>query len=110
MKFNAIHMSQIKNKFFARRNVTLPNLSRNLCGRDNDMTDFTPPFSPESYSDEDRTLLAPFFTNLDRSVYVPLMLPPELIGACVSDTHSTHAREHGRIRFCPPRTRKKDPE
>src|SRR3989338_609510 len=47
---------------------------------------FTPPFTVDNYSDEDQQILAPFFTNLDKSVYVPLIFAPELIGALCSRT------------------------
>lgn len=48
--------------------------------------DFAPPFSADNYSEKDRWHLSPFFTNLDKSVYVPLVLAPELIGALCSRT------------------------
>src|SRR3989338_2464796 len=47
---------------------------------------FTPPLTADNYSDENRRILAPFFTNLDKSVYVPLIFAPELIGALCSRT------------------------
>lgn len=47
---------------------------------------FAPPFQADSYSEEDQWHLKPFFTNLDKSVYVPLILAPELIGALCSRT------------------------
>ena len=50
------------------------------------LEDFAPPFQPDQYSERDREHLAPFFTNLDKSVYVPLVLAPELIGALCSRT------------------------
>lgn len=45
---------------------------------------FAPPFQADSYADEDQRLVAPFFTNLEKSVYVPLIFAPELIGALCS--------------------------
>lgn len=50
----------------------------------NPLQDFAPPFQPDQYSERDREHLAPFFTNLDKSVYVPLIFAPELIGALCS--------------------------
>lgn len=48
--------------------------------------EFAPPFSADNYSEKDRWHLSPFFTNLDKSVYAPLVLAPELIGALCSRT------------------------
>lgn len=47
---------------------------------------FAPLFTPDHYSEEDKKTLAPFFTNLDKSVYAPLIVSPELIGALCSRT------------------------
>jgi len=47
---------------------------------------FAPIFLPDEYTEEQQKNLAPFFTNLDKSVYVPLILAPELIGALCSRT------------------------
>lgn len=47
---------------------------------------FAPPFARDIYAEEERWLLAPFFTNLDESVYVPLIVAPEVIGALCSRT------------------------
>lgn len=52
----------------------------------NSLEKFAPVFAPDSYSENDRRVLAPFFTNLDKSVYVPLIFAPELIGALCSRT------------------------
>ncbi|MBI2640825.1 MAG: FAD-dependent thymidylate synthase [Candidatus Sungbacteria bacterium] len=49
-----------------------------------DLEKFAPPFQADQYSEKDQWHLAPFFTNLDRSVYVPLIFAPELIGALCS--------------------------
>lgn len=43
-----------------------------------------PEFSAEEWSDEERFLLEPFFTNLDGHVTVIRNLPPELVGALCS--------------------------
>lgn len=43
-----------------------------------------PLFQQDLYTEEQKRLLAPFFTNLDQSVYVPLIFAPELIGALCS--------------------------
>lgn len=45
---------------------------------------FAPLFQEDAYSEEDIRNLSPFFTNLDKSVYVPLIFSPELIGALCS--------------------------
>lgn len=45
-----------------------------------------PPFESDVYTDEERKRLNPFFTNIDKSVYVPLIISPELIGALCSRT------------------------
>lgn len=45
---------------------------------------FAPIFEPDSYSDRERWHCAPFFTNLDKSVYAALIFAPELIGALCS--------------------------
>lgn len=50
------------------------------------LAQFAPPFQPDAYTDEERERLAPFFTNLDTSVYIPLIISPELIGALCSRT------------------------
>src|SRR3989344_271856 len=47
---------------------------------------FAPIFAANQYSDGDQRVLAPFFTNLNNSVYVPLIFVPELIGALCSRT------------------------
>lgn len=53
-------------------------------GATHDMESFAPLFEKDAYSETDQWHLAPFFTNLDRSVYVPLIFSPELIGALCS--------------------------
>ena len=45
---------------------------------------FAPVFEDLGFSAEDVRLIAPFFTNLDKSVYSITFLPPELIGALCS--------------------------
>src|SRR3989344_7436167 len=47
---------------------------------------FTPPFAPDTYSEEETWRVAPFFTNLDKSVYAALISSPEVIGALCSRT------------------------
>lgn len=47
---------------------------------------FAPPFVPDRYSEDDQKNLAPFFTNLKKPVYVPLIFAPELVGALCSRT------------------------
>lgn len=48
--------------------------------------DFAPNFSKDEYTKEDLLNIGPFFTNLDKSVYVPLIFSPELVGALCSRT------------------------
>lgn len=50
------------------------------------LSQFAPLFEPDAYTDEERQRLNPFFTNIDKSVYVPLIISPELIGALCSRT------------------------
>ncbi len=45
-----------------------------------------PPFAADEFTPEEQALLKPFFTNLDRSVYSPLIFSPEVIGALCSRT------------------------
>jgi thymidylate synthase ThyX len=45
---------------------------------------FAPLFERDRYTSEDARRLAPFFTNLDQSVYAPLIGSPEVIGALCS--------------------------
>lgn len=47
---------------------------------------FAPLFQEDEYSEEEKKNLSPFFTNLDKSVYAPLIFSPELIGALCSRT------------------------
>lgn len=47
---------------------------------------FEPPFAPDSYSEEETWRVAPFFTNLNKSVYAALISSPEVIGALCSRT------------------------
>ena len=53
---------------------------------DSSLEKFSPPFRADAYSEEARRNLLPFFTNLDKSVYAPLIFAPELIGALCSRT------------------------
>jgi len=47
---------------------------------------FAPLYKKDEYTEEEKNRLAPFFSNLAESVYVPLVLSPELIGALCSRT------------------------
>src|SRR3989344_2811432 len=47
---------------------------------------FTPPYAPDAFSKEETWRVAPFFTNLDKSVYAALISSPEVIGALCSRT------------------------
>lgn len=47
---------------------------------------FTPVFEELELSEEDKKLVEPFFTNLDKSVFAVTFLPPEVIGALCSRT------------------------
>lgn len=50
------------------------------------LDEFAPIFEKDEYAPADFRSLEPFFTNLDKSVYVPMILAPELIGALCSRT------------------------
>lgn len=50
------------------------------------LSGFAPPFEPDTYSAEDQWRVAPFFSNLDSSVYAPLIFSPEVVGALCSRT------------------------
>lgn len=55
------------------------------------MDSFAPPFAPNEYSSNDKRYGAPFFTNMDKSVYAPLIFSPELIGAlCSRASRASH--------------------
>src|SRR3989344_3164842 len=58
-----------------RNNIAMRNYSLESCA---------PIFQGDVYTEKDRWHLAPFFTNLDKSVYAPLIFAPELIGALCS--------------------------
>jgi thymidylate synthase ThyX len=47
---------------------------------------FTPPYAPDAYNEDETWRVAPFFTNLDKSVYAALIFSPEVIGALCSRT------------------------
>jgi len=47
---------------------------------------FAPPFEADRYEKVEELRLHPFFTNLNKSVYVPLIFAPELVGALCSLT------------------------
>ncbi|MBI3255865.1 MAG: FAD-dependent thymidylate synthase [Candidatus Andersenbacteria bacterium] len=48
--------------------------------------EFAPLFPDQSYPAKDKYNLSPFFTNLHKSVYVPLIFSPEVVGALCSRT------------------------
>jgi thymidylate synthase ThyX len=50
------------------------------------LKDFSPLFKARSFSARDKKNLSPFFTNLTKSVYVPLIFSPEVVGALCSRT------------------------
>ena len=50
------------------------------------LSQFAPLFESDSYTFEEKQRLKPFFTNIDASVYIPLIISPELIGALCSRT------------------------
>ena len=51
-----------------------------------DYQQWAPLYQPDAFSKEEQERLAPFFTNLDDSVYAPLIFSPEVIGALCSRT------------------------
>lgn len=53
---------------------------------DHSLSEFSPLFQNRSYSPKDKRNLTPFFTNLNKSVYVPLIFSPEVVGALCSRT------------------------
>lgn len=55
-----------------------------------ELAQYAPLFQPDSYTETERYLVEPFFTNLDQAVYVILILPPELVGALLSRTSRTN--------------------
>lgn len=55
-------------------------------GRTHALAEFAPPFAAESYAPPHAASLRPFFTNLEQSVYAPLIFSPEVIGALCSRT------------------------
>ena len=59
------------------------------------LEEFAPLFWRDPYTAEDKWHLGPFFTNLDKSVYVPLIFSPELVGALCSRT----SRAPGDLRY-----------
>lgn len=46
--------------------------------------EFEPLFEADTYTVKERKMLSPFFTNLNKSVFVPLGMSPEVIGALCS--------------------------
>jgi thymidylate synthase ThyX len=61
------------------------------------MENFAPPFANLGFTPEERYLIEPFFTNLDRPVFAVPFLPPEVIGALCSRT--SRAKEDLRVVF-----------
>lgn len=58
---------------------------------------FAPVFEELELTEDDKKLIGPFFTNLDKSVFAVSFLPPEVIGALCSRT--SRAKEDLRIIF-----------
>ncbi|MEK7664487.1 MAG: FAD-dependent thymidylate synthase [Patescibacteria group bacterium] len=58
---------------------------------------FKPVFEKLEFSDEDKKLVSPFFTNLDESVFGITFLPPEVAGALCSRT--SRAKDDLRVIF-----------
>jgi hypothetical protein len=54
-------------------------------------------FEKPNFNEKERYLLEPFFTNLDKSVYAILFLPPEVVGALCSK--ASRAKEDLRVVF-----------
>ncbi len=50
------------------------------------LSKFEPPYEKDKYSKEEKYRLSPFFTNLEKSVYAPIISAPEVIGALCSRT------------------------
>src|SRR5438105_4810618 len=49
-----------------------------------DLSQFAIPYTPESFTKEEKQYLKPFFSNIDRPVFVAQHLPEEVIGALSS--------------------------
>lgn len=49
-----------------------------------DVEAFAPPYIPERFTEEEKHYLRPFFSNLDRPVFIAQHLPEEVIGALSS--------------------------
>lgn len=45
---------------------------------------YAPKYSPENFTDNEKKFLGPFFTNIDKQIYVVKNLPEEVIGALSS--------------------------
>jgi thymidylate synthase ThyX len=56
-----------------------------------------PIFEKPNFNEKERYLLEPFFTNLDKSVYAILFLPPEVVGALCS--RASRSKEDLRVVF-----------
>lgn len=46
-----------------------------------DLEKFAPPYTPETFTDEEKKYLKPFFSNFDKPVFIVKNLPEEVIGA-----------------------------
>lgn len=73
----------------------------NIIMRNHPLEAYAPLYLADDYTEKDQWHLAPFFTNLDKSVYVPLIFAPELIGALCSrasrapqDLRTTYLKEY----------------
>ena len=77
----------------------MPFRLRRVCGYNGAMQEDprAPLFGGLNLSEEERHQIAPFFTNLDRAVFVVPFLPPEVIGALCSRT--SRAKEDLRVIF-----------
>ncbi|MDZ4346946.1 MAG: FAD-dependent thymidylate synthase [Candidatus Binatia bacterium] len=51
-----------------------------------DLSKYETAFAPDEYTEAAKNKLGPFFSNLDKSVYAPLVFSPEVIGALCSRT------------------------
>jgi len=56
------------------------NFSEGLTPR-KDLEKFAPSYTPEVFTDEEKKYLAPFFSNIDKPVFIVENLPEEIIGA-----------------------------
>ncbi|MBI2484167.1 FAD-dependent thymidylate synthase [Candidatus Uhrbacteria bacterium] len=77
---------------------------------------FEPLFQKDEYTSEEKWLIEPFFSNLDRPVYAPYIVSPELIGAlCSRASRAMHDLRYLYLRefvtpFIDPQREEKDTE